>query len=72
MSDARFTGYAPCWACHQPFWFDVDTVPSVPIDPATNLPPDLGGTPPERAVRRPICPECQDYVTAKRGFNPWM
>lgn len=49
--------YGPCGACKNPFSFDPGSVPSLPIDPVTGLPPDMGGDP-ERAIRQPICPSC--------------
>lgn len=54
-----------CWSCRQLFGFDPDAVPSVPIDPLTNLPPDLGGDP-ARAVNQPICPVCVGIVNPLR------
>lgn len=54
-----------CFACKRPFDFDPDSVPSVPIDPVTGLPPDLGGDP-ERARREPICPSCARSANVRR------
>jgi hypothetical protein len=51
--------------CKVPFHFDADRVTSVPIDPVTGLPPDLGGDP-ERARREPICPSCCRLANAER------
>lgn len=57
-----------CWSCGQPFGFDPDAVPSIPIDPDTNLPPDIGDTDPERAVKQPICPVCIDEANRQRAL----
>jgi hypothetical protein len=64
--------FGPCFMCGQPFSFDPDQVTSVPIDPVTGLPPDLGGQA-GRAVRQPICPPCckrANVERAKRGLEP--
>lgn len=55
----------PCGACKNPFSFDPDTVPSVPVDPETGLPPDMGGDP-ARAIRMPICPACCRRANVER------
>jgi hypothetical protein len=65
--------FGPCWACGDYFSFDPVTVDSVPIDPETNLPPDLGGDA-ERAYKRPVCPACMELVWASRaarGTDSW-
>lgn len=59
------SGMAPCWSCKSPFMFDPDKVPSIPIDPETNRPPDLGGDA-GRAVRQPICPSCCKAANVQR------
>lgn len=72
MSDGYMAVYGDCFACHQPFMFDPDTVPSVPIDPVTGTTPELGGDP-ARAVRQPVCPMCIDRANierARRGLPP--
>lgn len=64
----------PCFGCKQQFaTAHPNRVPSVPIDPGTGLPPDLGGDP-GRAVNQPICPPCFRLVTDRRragGQRPW-
>jgi hypothetical protein len=54
-----------CWLCHRPFTFNPFSVPSIPIDPETQRPPDLGGDP-ERARREPICESCVELVNQTR------
>lgn len=54
-----------CWSCGALFGFDPDRVPSVPIDPATNTPPDMGGDA-ARAVRQPVCAACIERANDKR------
>lgn len=63
-----FVAFGRCWACKRRFTFDPDRVPSVPIDPETNTPPDLGGEF-ERAVLQPICAECVELANAARVEN---
>lgn len=67
MTDGYMFAFGPCWACKQLFGFDPDAVPSIPIDPVTGRPPDLGGDP-ERAVRQPICPACIDEANRQRAL----
>lgn len=65
--------FAPCFMCKEPFFFDPETVISVPIDPVTGLPPDLGGDP-ARAVKQPIDARCLQVAAAqrrRRGLPPW-
>lgn len=62
---SNLTAYARCWGCGMPFFFDPDLVCSLPIDPETNLPADLGGDP-ERVVREAICLECVVAANIKR------
>ena len=63
------TGYmavfGACFVCKVPFYFHPDLVASVPIDPVTGLPPDLGGDP-DRAQREPICPSCCHLANVER------
>lgn len=59
-------GYGECWSCKQPFTFDPHTVPSIPIDPVTNRPADLGGVA-ERCVRQPVCPSCVERANVQRA-----
>jgi hypothetical protein len=69
----QIVGIGPCVGCRDVFAFDPDTVPSIPIDPQTGLPPDLGGDP-ARAVRRPICPGCLELANIeprRRGLRAW-
>jgi hypothetical protein len=58
---------APCCSCGHYFFFDVDRVQTVLIDPATGRPPDVdeAGHPVEpepgameRSEGRPMCPKC--------------
>jgi hypothetical protein len=55
-----------CWVHKGLFEFDPETVPSVLIDPVTQLPPDLGGDE-ERARREPICPACIALINPLRA-----
>lgn len=57
--------YGPCWSCRRNFMFDPEWVPSIPIDPEVNLPPDLGGDA-ARAVRQPVCPSCMEMADRRR------
>lgn len=65
--DGTLVARGACWACKAVFSFDPDTVPSVPIDPQTGLPPDVGGTPPERAIRQPLCENCVAQLVTWRA-----
>lgn len=65
MDEPRLIGFGDCWACGRPFPFDPDRVPSIPVDPTTNLPPDLGGDA-ELAVKRPVCEQCLDAANEQR------
>jgi len=68
-----FAALGPCLSCGVLFFFYPDTVPSVPIDPVTGLPPDLGGDP-QRATRRPVCVSCRRRANPARiaaGLRPW-
>jgi hypothetical protein len=65
---AYVTAIAPCFAHKGPFEFDPEKVTSVPIDPVTGLPPDLGGDA-TRAVAQPICPDCCKAINVKRRAN---
>lgn len=65
MTDGHMFAVGACWVCGQPFPFDPETVPSIPIDPVTNRPPDLGGDP-DRAERRPVCPGCVAEANRQR------
>lgn len=73
MGESYFLALAPCIVCAVPFSFDPDTVPSMPIDPVTGKPPDLGGDP-ARATNQPICPACikiVDPIREARGLQPF-
>lgn len=65
MTDGHMVAFAACWSCNQPFAFGPETVPSIPIDPVTNRPPDLGGDP-SRAERQPVCPGCVAEANRQR------
>ncbi|MCI0689214.1 MAG: hypothetical protein L0Y54_18575 [Sporichthyaceae bacterium] len=67
-----------CIGCRTVFMYDPDRVPSIPIDPATGLPPDLNpdGTtrqPDPQAVarmtREPVCPRCCRAANIVRRLN---
>jgi hypothetical protein len=57
--------FSSCWSCKRAFTYDPERVPSIPIDPTTNLPSDLGGDA-ARVVRQPICRACIDLANAQR------
>jgi hypothetical protein len=71
-----------CWACKRPFMFNPTLVPSLQIDPETNLPLDVdehGHTreidpaAAARAVKQPICETCVERVNdvlAAKGREP--
>lgn len=63
--NGHVVAWGPCWSCGDPFHFDAELVPSIPIDPVTNRPPDLGGNA-ERAVKQPICPRCCRRANVRR------
>lgn len=56
-----------CWSCGRRFTFNPHTVPSIGIDPVTNLPGDIGDSDPARAVRQPICATCIERANEKRA-----
>lgn len=63
-----------CATCETVFEFDPVTVPSMPLDVYTNLPPEVGGTDPADAVRRPFCPVCAKTLNDERrllGKETW-
>jgi hypothetical protein len=67
-----FVAAGPCFLCGRIFTFAPDLVPSVPIDPETDLPPDLGGDA-SRAISQPLCEQCVALVNPKRvalGLEP--
>ena len=72
MSEGGFIAFAHCWSCSFGFTFDPDLVPSIPIDPQTNLPLDIEPSPDgleaarARAVKQPICASCMAASNAKR------
>ena len=65
MSEQQLIAFGPCWSCKQPFAFDPDLVPSLPVDPVTNLPSDMGGDA-SRCVRQPICADCVEIANENR------
>jgi hypothetical protein len=72
MMEGQMLALGPCWGCGILFEFDPDWVPSIPVDPRTNLSPDLCtcGEPEacnERAVKQPICPDCMARREQARG-----
>lgn len=74
MAEGHMLALGPCFTCKQLFEFDPETVPSVPIDPTTGVPPDIGGTDPANAVNQPVCPPCVQDITVKRkaaGKTTW-
>lgn len=66
MAEGAMFALGTCFTCKQPFEFDPETVPSVLIDPGTGVPPDIGNTDPQDAVKLPICPPCVTYIHVKR------
>lgn len=56
----------PCLLCGRVFTFNPALVPSVYVDPRTGIPPDVGGTPVEESVRKPLCTECVEFVNERR------
>lgn len=73
--EAVTVAIGPCYGCGQRFGFNPEAVATVLVDPDTLLPPDLGGTPVERARREPLCPTCVAtvrQVKANAGLpDPW-
>ena len=81
MSGAA-VGIGPCWLCGRHFEFDLDTVPSVMIDPVTNRPADVAadGTrvapDPDavaRSTKQALCPQCVCGINRRRvelGMEP--
>ena len=70
------TGYAivigKCFGCKRMFTFNGDHVPSLWIDPVTQLPPDMGGDP-DRCKREPLCQDCVregNEVRRRNGKEP--
>ena len=73
MTEGAAFAVGPCWSCGAVFAFDPDLVPSVPIDPVTHLPPDLGGDV-ARATRQPFCRRCLAEANVRRrssGLPLW-
>jgi hypothetical protein len=75
MGQGGFFAGGRCYACGSFFMFAPDLVPSVPIDPLTNRPPDVSeeGVAGEideesarRATLRPICGDCVELANAQR------
>lgn len=67
MTEGTLLGLGTCYVCAEVFAFNPDTVPSVPIDPDTGLPPDVGRTEPANAIRRPICDVCLPVINKLRA-----
>jgi hypothetical protein len=84
MSDDRnFVGLGPCYTCGTTFDYDLERVPSVLVDPHTDLPPDVhaDGTAltaaerdtdafrsaSARAERKPMCPSCVAKLNKRRA-----
>jgi hypothetical protein len=65
--NADLIAMGPCWSCKETFGFSPATVISIPIDPGTALPPDIGHTDPQRAVSQPICPRCVVLIDQRRA-----
>ena len=57
--------FGTCFSCRRPFTFNPYLVPSIPIDPETGRPPDMGGDA-SRARREPVCPDCIGRANAIR------
>jgi hypothetical protein len=55
-----------CFACRETFSFNPFHVPSIPIDPVTKLPPDMGGDA-ARAQREPLCATCVERANVERA-----
>ena len=54
-----------CFVDDELFSFFPERVVTVPIDPETDLPPDMGGDP-SRVINRPICSRHIAMTNAKR------
>lgn len=65
--DGRVFAFGECCLCEREFAFDVNTVPSLWLDPETELPPDIGNTAPEYARRQPVCPDCVQRFNDRRA-----
>jgi len=54
--------HGPCFTCGRVFSYNPNHVPSIFIDPQTNLPPDVSPAPDgkgmQRARREPLCEAC--------------
>lgn len=75
FADEHLFAFGRCWSCGQPFTFHPDLVPSIPVDPLTNLPLDVDEhgdiceVNPEaakRAIKQPICATCIDRSNEQR------
>jgi len=67
----KLVAFGICFVHERTFAFNPDTVITVPIDPATGLPPDMGGDA-GRAISRPICDVCIGKINPmriKRGLD---
>ena len=67
MGPPYLVAMAPCYACGVVFSFDPYLVPSIPIDPETGTPADVGEHR-EGATytRRPVCRYCIGRANANR------
>ena len=60
--------FGRCWSCGRTFTFDAVRVPSLPVDPGSNLPSDLDGDP-SKLIKQPICRACITLANEKRREN---
>jgi hypothetical protein len=59
--------FGPCWSCGTLFTFDADLVPSLPVDPSTNTPADVGAHSLDAEyVKQPICRTCVERANENR------
>lgn len=65
MSSGYSLVIGTCFGCKRRFAFNPHRVPSIPIDPVTGLPPDMGGDA-SRAEREPICRDCFELANVAR------
>lgn len=62
-----FLASGRCFLCGCVFTFAPDLVPSVFVDRKTLVPPDIGGTSIEDAIRVPLCEVCVGVVNRARA-----
>ena len=59
--------YGACWSCGRLFTSDPDLVPSLPVDPVTNTPADVGAHADDAEyVKQPICRTCVERSNEQR------